>query len=89
MNQSDFDGTEAALMLMTIAYNFLSLFKQIIIGGNVRSRLKTLRHKMLAIPSIIENSSDRIIVKMALDMNRRNWIAKLCDRIHVQFQQSG
>ena len=44
---------------------------------------------MLAIPSIIENSSDRIIVKMALDMNRRNWIAKLCDRIHVQFQQSG
>ena len=89
MNQSDFDGTEAALMLMTIAYNFLSLFKQIIIGGNVRSRLKTLRHKMLAIPSIIENSSDRIIVKMALDMNRSNWIAKLCDRIHVQFQQSG
>ena len=89
MNQSDFDGTEAALMLMTIAYNFLSLFKQIIIGGNVRSRLKTLRHKMFAIPSIIENSSDRIIVKMALDMNRRNWIAKLCDRIHVQFQQSG
>jgi hypothetical protein len=50
MNQSDFDGTEAALLLMTVAYNFLSLFKQLIIGGNVRNRLKTLRHKMLAIP---------------------------------------
>ena len=34
------DGTEATLMLMTIAYNFLSLFKQMIIGGNVRNRLK-------------------------------------------------
>ncbi|MDR0605175.1 MAG: hypothetical protein LBG80_12805, partial [Bacteroidales bacterium] len=42
-----------------------SLFKQIIIGGNVGNR-----HKMLAIPSIIEkNSGDKIIVKMALHMN--------------------
>ena len=33
MNQACFDGTEASLMLMTVAYNFLSLFKQLIIGG--------------------------------------------------------
>jgi predicted DNA-binding protein (MmcQ/YjbR family) len=89
MNQADFDGTEAALMLMTVTCNFLSLFKQLIIGGNVRNRLKTLRHKMLAIPSIIEKSADTITVKMALHMNRRNWIAKVCDRIQVQFLQSG
>jgi hypothetical protein len=89
MNQADFDGTEAALMLMTVAYNFLSLFKQLIIGGNVRNRLKTLRHKMLAIPSIIEKNADTITVKMALHMNRRNWIAKVCDRIQVQFLKSG
>jgi hypothetical protein len=43
MNQTSFDGTEATLMLMSVAYNFLSLFKQIIIGGNVRNKLKTLR----------------------------------------------
>jgi len=54
MNQASFDGTEATLMLMTIAYNFLSLFKQLIIAGNVRNRLKTLRHKILAIPAIVE-----------------------------------
>jgi hypothetical protein len=89
MNQADFDGTEAALLLMTVAYNFLSLFKQLIIGGNVRNRLRTLRHKMLAIPSMVEKSGDRIIVRMAVQMNRRNWIAKLCDRIQVQFCQSG
>ena len=78
MNQASFDGTEATLMLMTVAYNFLSLFKQLIIGGNVRNRLKTLRHKILAIPAIVEHSNDRTIVKMALHMNRRAWISKLC-----------
>jgi hypothetical protein len=89
MNQTDFDGTEAALLLMTVAYNFPSLFKQLIIGGNIRNRLKTLRHRMLAIPAIIEKCDDKITVKMALTMNRRNWISKLCDRIQVQFAQSG
>jgi hypothetical protein len=74
---------------MTVAYNFLSLFKQLIICGNVRNRLKTLRRRMLDIPSIIEKSDDRIIVKMALHMNRRNWIAKICDRIQVQSLKSG
>lgn len=32
MNQTSFKGTEASLMLMTIAYNFMSLFKQSIMG---------------------------------------------------------
>jgi hypothetical protein len=85
MNRSDFEGTEVALLLMTVAYNFLSLFKQVIIGGNVRNRLKTLRYRMLAIPSIIEQSGNKIVVNMALQMNRRNWIRKLCDRIHSQY----
>jgi len=70
MNQASFDGTEATLMLMTIAYNFLSLFKQIIIGGNVKNRLKTLRNKMLAIPAIVKYSKGKTVVKMALHMNR-------------------
>ena len=73
MNQVSFDGTEATLILMTVAYNFLSLFKQLTIGGNVRNRLKTLRHIILAIPAIVEHSNDRTIVKMALHMNRRAW----------------
>ena len=89
INQASFDGTEATLMLMTIAYNFLSLFKQLIIGGNVRNRLKTLRHKILAIPAIVEHSNDRTIVKMALHMNRRAWITKLCRQIDHIYWQDG
>jgi len=77
MNQESFNGTEATLLLMTIAYNFMSLFKQSIINEKVKNRLSTLRYKMLAIPTYIEQSSDKIIIKMALQMNRRKWIKKL------------
>jgi hypothetical protein len=89
MNQASFDGTEATLILMTVAYNFLSLFKQLIIGGNVRNRLKTLRHKILAIPAIVEHTTDKTIVKMALHMNRRAWITKLCQQIDIAFYSDG
>jgi hypothetical protein len=89
MNQESFEGTEATLMLMTVAYNFLSLFKQMIIGGNVRNRLKTLRHRMLAIPAIVEQSSNKTIVKMALHMNRRAWVSKLCQQIDFLFYNDG
>jgi hypothetical protein len=61
---------KVALLLMSVAYIFLSLFKQVIIGGDVRNRLKTLRYKMPAIPSIIEQSENKVVVNMALRMNR-------------------
>jgi len=80
MNQDGFDGTEACLLLMTIAYNFMSLFKQFVINEKVRNRLSTLRYKMLAIPAYIEEYSNKTIVKMALQMNRRTWIRKLWDK---------
>jgi hypothetical protein len=83
MNQTSFDGTEASLLLMTVAYNFMRLFKQTVIGGEVKNRLKTLSHKILAIPAIIECAADKTIVKMASHINRRNWMRKLCDNIEL------
>jgi hypothetical protein len=80
MNEQSFDATEASLLLMTVAYNFMSLFKQVIIGGSIRNRLSTIRYRLLAIPSAIENSGNSIIVNMALQMSRRMWIKKLWDK---------
>jgi hypothetical protein len=77
MNEQSFDGTEASLILMTISYNFMSLFKQLVIGGKRRNRLSTLRYKLLAIPSTIEKSGNGLIATMALQMQRRAWIKKL------------
>ena len=80
MNQDSFESTEAALLLMTIAYNFMSLFKQFVINEKVRNRLSTLRYKLLAIPAYIDESTDKVIVKMALQMKRRAWIKKLWEK---------
>ena len=80
MNQASFDGTETSLALMTIAYNFMSLFRQCVICEKVKNRLSTLRYKLLAIPSYIEKSANRTIIKMAIQMKRREWIKRLWDR---------
>lgn len=80
MNQASFEGTEASLAFMTIAYNFMSLLRQCIISEKVKNRLSTLRYKLLAIPSFIEKSANGVIIKMALQMNRRAWIQKLWDK---------
>jgi hypothetical protein len=79
LNQAGFNGTEASLVLMTIAYNLMSLFRQVIMGDKIKQRLSTLRHKFLAIPSLIEKSTQKTVVKMALQMRRRSWIRKLWD----------
>jgi len=80
MNQASFDGTEASLSFMTIAYNFMSLFRQCVISEKVRSRLSTLRYKLLAIPSFIEKSAEGSVIKMALQMKRRAWIQMLWEK---------
>ena len=59
MNQASFNGTEAKLMLMTVAYNFQCPFKQLIVVGNVWNRLKTIRLEILSIPAIVEQSNDK------------------------------
>jgi len=83
MNVTSFDGTEASLVFMTIAYNFMSLFRQCVISEKIRNRLSTLRFKLLAIPSFIEKTANGGVIKMALQMNRRAWIQKLWEKSKV------
>jgi hypothetical protein len=80
INQASFDGTEASLVVMTMAYNFMSLFRQVISPEKVRHRLSTLRYKLLAIPSLIEKNAQGTIIKMAVQMRRRLWIQRLWER---------
>jgi hypothetical protein len=77
MNQASFDGTEATLVLMTIAYNLVSLFRQVVMTEKVKHRLSTLRYKFLAIPSLIEKNRQNTVIKMAVQMKRRLWIHRL------------
>ena len=75
MNQASFHGTEASLIMMTIAYNFMSLFKKLILNDTIKKRLQTIRYQVLAIPAYITNNKK--VFNMALSIERRSWIRKL------------
>ena len=77
INQQSFDATETTLNFIMIAFNLMSLFKQVIIKDKVRPMLKTIRYSCLGIGAyIIKNGRDRIL-KMALHIKRRSWITTL------------
>ena len=44
------------MMLMKIAYNFMSLFRQFIVNEKVWNRLSTIRYKLLFISSYIKQT---------------------------------
>jgi hypothetical protein len=77
INQQSFDATETTLNFIMIAFNLMSLFKQVIIKDKIRPTLKTIRYSCLAIGSYItKNGRDRIL-KMSLNIKRRSWITRL------------
>jgi len=41
------------------------------------------------IPAIVERLENKIVVKIALRMNRRVWISRLCDRIETEYMPAG
>lgn len=88
INQHSFDATETTINFIMVAYNVMSLFKQVIIQDKVRPSLKTLRYKCLGIGSyMVQNGRERIL-KMSLHMKRRSWITKLwnnADNIKAPF----
>ena len=62
INQQSFDATEITLNFLMIAFNLMSLFKQVVVKDKVRPTLKILRYKTLGIGSyIIKNGTERIL----------------------------
>lgn len=70
-NMQEFYATEAALNFVALAYNIMSLFKQVVMQSNVESRLKTIRYKVLSIGSYMTSKGNQRILKLSLAMKRR------------------
>jgi hypothetical protein len=75
--QQSFYATEAALNFVMIAYNFISLFRQVILNTKVNERMKTLRYKVFAIGGYIIKKGNQRILKLSLAMKRREWFTGL------------
>jgi hypothetical protein len=88
INQQSFDATETTLNFLMVAYNLMSLFKQVVVQDKVRPTLKTLRYSCLGIGSyIVKNGRDRIL-RMSVNMRRRSWITRLwetADKVQSPF----
>lgn len=63
-----------------IAFNLMSLFKQVVVKDKIRATLKTLRYSTFGIGSYIVKKGSQRILKMALNMRRRSWITRLWEQ---------
>jgi IS4 transposase len=55
-NQQSFYATEAALNFVMMAYNFISLFRQVVLGQKAHQQMKTLRYNEFAIVGYIRTN---------------------------------
>jgi hypothetical protein len=76
-NMQSFFGTEAALIFAMIAYNLMALFRQFILNTRVQHTLSTLRYKTFAIGAYFQKKNDKYILKLSLNMKRREWFTGL------------
>lgn len=84
----DFWATEAALNTVMLAYNLMSLFRQVLLKSvvtkqgvkvRVQHMLQTLRYKLFARPAYTTTQSRRPILHLALAMQKRAWMQGLWD----------
>jgi hypothetical protein len=86
-NMSDFWATEAALNTVMLAYNLMSLLRQVVLktcpvkhsSNTIQHTLQTLRYKLFAKPAYITTESRKPILTMATAMQQRAWIRGLWD----------
>ncbi|MCS6934626.1 MAG: transposase, partial [Chitinophagales bacterium] len=76
-NVKDFYATEAALNFVMMAYNFISLFRQVVLKTKVHQQMKTLRYKVFGIGGYIIKNGNQRILKLSLAMKRREWFTGL------------
>ena len=86
-NLKDFWATEAALMVVMLAYNLMSLFRQgmlksdVISGkSDVQHTLKTLRYKLFAKAGYITKNGRKKIINLAVARRQREWFEGLWDK---------
>ena len=86
-NMRDFWATEAALNTVMLAYNLMSLLRQVLLktsrvkhsSNAVQHTLQTLRYKLFAKAAYITTESRKPILNLAMAMQQRAWMQGLWD----------
>jgi len=86
-NMRNFWATEAVLNTVMLAYNLMSLLRQVLLktsaakhaSSTVQHTLQTLRYKLFAKAGYITTESRKPILNLALAMQHRSWLQGLWD----------
>jgi hypothetical protein len=83
----DFWATEASLTMVMLAYNFMSLFRQVALrhsvisgGKDVQHTLNTLRLKLFAKAGYIGVEGRKNVLRLAVAMRQRQWFEGVWDK---------
>jgi hypothetical protein len=76
-----FYATEAAFRMVLIAYNLLSLFRQIVLKQKIQPALSTIRFKCFALGSWIVKQGRKEVLKLSVTLKRRAWLDGLFSRL--------
>ena len=73
----DFCATETAMRFIMVAYNMMSLFRQLTLQTQPTPRLSTLRFNCFAVGSWIDKEDGLTTLKMSVPLKRRQWYDSL------------
>jgi len=73
-NLKDFFATEAALRFVNLAYNIISLFRQVSSEKPQHQRLQTLRLNCYAVGAWMTKNGNSKVLKMAVPIKKRKWM---------------
>lgn len=83
-NMKDFFATEAALRFVNLAYNIISLFRQVSSEKPKHQRLQTLRLNCYAVGAWMTKKGNSKVLKMAVPIKKRKWM----DGIFAQIEKT-
>jgi hypothetical protein len=76
MRKTDSKSSKVLIMVMLV-YNFMSLFRQSILGSKVQYKLSTLRYRLFPMGGFMIKEGNSRILKLSLTMKRREWFMGL------------
>ena len=80
-NLKDFFATEAALRMVNLAYNIISLFRQVSSEKPSHQRLQTLRLNCYAVGAWMTKKGNSKVLKLAVPIKKRKWMNGIFSKV--------
>ncbi|MBK8848013.1 MAG: transposase [Bacteroidetes bacterium] len=82
-NMKDFFATEAALRMVNLAYNIISLFRQVSSEKPNHQRIQTLRLNCYAVGAWMTKKGNSRILKLAVPIKKRKWMDGIFAKVDI------